>query len=679
MKNKQDRDRGKATKRSPGRGAATKNISELKNEEEALKTALQRSRQHEAELIALEKGIRSLLEYTDFNDAAQAIFDSCKQLLGAKAGYVALLSEDETQNELVFLDAGGLPCTVDPSLPMPVRGLRAEAYRTGEVVYENNFAASKWTELMPEGHALLENVLFAPLVNEGKVIGLIGLANKPGGFTENDAKLAQVFAEQAVLGFNKNRALRDLRASEKRYRSFIEVTGELGWVTNADGEVVEDIPSFRNFTGQTYEEVKGWGWTKALHPDDLERTTQIWRQAIGEKSDYETEYRLRRSDGVYRYFLARGVPVFTEGGRIREWVGTCLDITERVRAEATLLQSQEDLNRAQAVAQTGSWRLDVQRDELLWSDETHRIFGVPKETPMTYEGFLSRVHPEDREYVNSKWQAALQGEDYDIEHRIIVENDVKWVREKAELEFDEQGMIRGGFGTVQEITERKKIDTMKDEFIGMVSHEIKTPITVIMGSIHVAMTEGVTREEVRDMMTSAASSAESLASIVDNLLELSRAQANRLMIRRERVDIAEVARQVMRNMERKSAIHRFIVDFPPALPQVSAERVRVERVLSNLIDNAMKYSPKGGDVTVFAQREDGCLAVGVKDQGVGISSEDQMRLFKPFERLEATNTIGGVGLGLNVCRHLIEAHGGRIWVESEPGKGATFLFTLPYA
>lgn len=130
-----------------------------------------------------------------------------------------------------------------------------------------------------------------------------------------------------------------LLASLDRYRSFIEVAGELGWTTNADGEVVEDVPSFRKFTGQTYEEVKGWGWSKALHPDDLERTTRIWKEATRTKSKYEVEYRLRGHDGVYRYFMARGVPVFKEDGNIREWVGTCIDITERKKAEEPFRKS----------------------------------------------------------------------------------------------------------------------------------------------------------------------------------------------------------------------------------------------------------------------------------------------------------------------------------------------------
>ena len=142
---------------------------------------------------------------------------------------------------------------------------------------------------------------------------------------------------------DRKRAEEALRDSEKRYRSFIEVTGELGWTTDVEGEVIEDIPSFRKFTGQSYEEVKGWGWSKALHPDDFVNTTEVWQKAVKEKSRYEVEYRLRRYDGIYRYFLARGVPVFEENGSIREWVGTCIDIAERKQSEEAIKQINSEL------------------------------------------------------------------------------------------------------------------------------------------------------------------------------------------------------------------------------------------------------------------------------------------------------------------------------------------------
>jgi PAS domain S-box-containing protein len=125
---------------------------------------------------------------------------------------------------------------------------------------------------------------------------------------------------------------------------------------------------------------------------------------------------------------------------------------------AALWESRQDLGHAQVVGQIGSWRLNVQHNELHWSDENHRIFGIPKGTPMTYETFLSTVHPDDREYVDRMWQAGLRGEPYDIEHRLIVAGEVKWVRERAELEFDNNGNLLGGFGTTQDITDRKQAE-----------------------------------------------------------------------------------------------------------------------------------------------------------------------------------------------------------------------------
>ncbi len=478
------------------------------------------------------------------------------------------------------------------------------------------------------------------------------------------------------------------------------------------------------------------------------------------------------------------------------------------QAKQALLESEHDLNRAQAVARTGSWRLDVRHNQLLWSDETYRIFGIPKGTPMTYETFLSCVHLEDREYADNKWNAALQGEEYDIEHRIIVGDEVKWVHERAELEFDSKGELKGGFGTVQDITERKqveealretkeylenlidyanapiivwnpnseitrfnhafewltgrsagevlgnkvdilfpadtrdesmkrireatsgerwevveipikhkdgtvhillwnsatiyaldgetplatiaqgqditerkKVEQLKDEFIGLVSHELRTPLTVIIGSLNTVLSEGerLSPDETRQLLQDAAQETESLSHLLGNLLELSRAQAKRLFLYTEPVSIQKVVKETVNKIRRQSSTHQFLIDVRRGLPPVNADSLRLERILYNLLENAVKYSPSGSQVRVSAKKEKEHLVTGVSDQGSGISPRDQVRLFEPFERLENSRPSGvrGIGLGLLVCRRLVEAHGGRIWVETEPDWGSTFFFTLP--
>jgi signal transduction histidine kinase len=165
---------------------------------------------------------RSVLEFRSFEDASRRIFDLCKRKLGAKSGYVALLSADGAENEVLFLDAGGLPCTVDENLPMPIRGLRGEAYRTGKPAYENDFTKSEWVKFMPPGHVALRNVLFAPLILDGKAIGLIGLANKPGDFTPDDAEWASIFAEIAAIALHNNYLIESLHKSERKYHAAFE-------------------------------------------------------------------------------------------------------------------------------------------------------------------------------------------------------------------------------------------------------------------------------------------------------------------------------------------------------------------------------------------------------------------------------------------------------------------------
>ncbi|MCW5978714.1 MAG: PAS domain S-box protein [Bryobacteraceae bacterium] len=155
------------------------------------------------------------------------------------------------------------------------------------------------------------------------------------------------------------------------------------------------------------------------------------------------------------------VEVSSQGATIegaRMLISVVRDITARRGVEQALRESQADLNRAQAVAHTGSWRLDLARNELIWSAETHRIFDVPVGARLTYKAFLSRVHPEDRQLVDRAWEAALKGQPYDIEHRIIADGQVKWVRERAELDLDVEGRLVAGFGTVQDITARKQAE-----------------------------------------------------------------------------------------------------------------------------------------------------------------------------------------------------------------------------
>jgi PAS domain S-box-containing protein len=235
---------------------------------------------------------------------------------------------------------------------------------------------------------------------------------------------------------------------------------------------------------------------------------------------------------------------------------------------------------------------------------------------------------------------------------------------------------------MRDVAERKKAEDLKDEFIGLVSHELRSPLTVIVGAVNTALDEfhHLSRQELYQLLQDASAEAESLSHLLGNLLELSRAQANRLFLHVEPISIEKTVQKVVAKMRHiSSPAHQLVIDIPKRLPPVQADELRLERILYNLLENSIKYSPQGGVIGVFARRENDQLTVGINDQGIGISLKDQSQLFKPFHQVgEAKQGVStGAGLGLLVCRRLVEAHGGRIWVESKPRQGSTFSFTLP--
>lgn len=190
-----------------------------------------------------------------------------------------------------------------------------------------------------------------------------------------------------------------------------------------------------------------------IHPDDLADFEGMIRSSAKNMTPWRAEYRVRHPGKGEIWLEGHATPQREADGSIL-WHGFIQEITERKKMEETRRANEAELNRAQAVAQTGSWRLDVRRNELLWSDVSHDLFGVPKGAPQAHAAFLSLVHPEDRDFVAKSWLAAMRGEAFDIEHRIVVDGAVKWVRERAEFEFDGQE-LRGAYGTTQDITERK--------------------------------------------------------------------------------------------------------------------------------------------------------------------------------------------------------------------------------
>jgi PAS domain S-box-containing protein len=315
---------------------------------------------------------------------------------------------------------------------------------------------------------------------------------------------------------------------------------------------------------------------------------------------------------------------------------------------------------------------------VLWNASSERMFGYSaKEAEGAFLKDL--VIPERYAKDFGEWLKVIEeGSPRNPGEFVFKRNDGQEMPVEASLSSGTSPLTPAKALVVRDITERRKAEQLRDEFIGMVSHELRTRLTEVTGALYTSLSEELPVEEKQQLLHDALAGTEMLNQILDNLLELSRAQANHLTLTIQPVNMLEAAAGVVIRLQYKSAGHRFDIDIPPGLT-VQADPVRLELILRNLVDNAIKYSPSGGQVTIFAKQDGENLVAGVSDQGPGIPPEEQGKLFMRFSRLEQSvrSGAGGIGLGLSVCRTLVEAHGGRIWVESQPGQGSTFYFTVP--
>ena len=222
---------------------------------------------------------------------------------------------------------------------------------------------------------------------------------------------------------------------------------------------------------------------------------------------------------------------------------------------------------------------------------------------------------------------------------------------------------------------------MKTEFVSMVSHELRTPLTSIQGYAELLLEDQRITEEQRETLTIVKKNSDRLLGLVNDLLDLSRMEAGKLDLHRANLDLARLIPQVAGSLRPliDAKRQRLKLDLVEALPAVWADQDRVTQILTNLISNAHKYTLAEGNITVAARRDDGFVRVDVSDTGIGLSPEDQAQLFTKFFRAHerSPQAGGGTGLGLVICRLLVELHGGRITVSSAPGQGSTFSFSLP--
>ncbi|MFH1742122.1 MAG: PAS domain S-box protein [bacterium] len=317
--------------------------------EEKLWTALKEAQEREAEISGLFAGSHAVLVYRELEDSARSIFDLCKNLVGAAAGFVALSSDEseecgETDKEkelkVLFFDAGKRPHTADLSLPLPIRGLHAEAYRTGKPVYHNDFANSEWAKSVPEGYGDFDNVLFTPLVIRGQSLGLLALVGKPGGFVDNDARTAMAFGELSAVALDNNRTLISLENSEKRYRELVETMNDGLGMQDEKGIITFVNDRLTEMLGLKKEEVIGRPASDFLdEANESIRRDQIAKRKQGQSSSYELEWMAKDGRRILTLMSVR--PLVGDDGRFKGSLAVITDITEYRKLEQQLRHVQK--------------------------------------------------------------------------------------------------------------------------------------------------------------------------------------------------------------------------------------------------------------------------------------------------------------------------------------------------
>ena len=507
------------------------------------------------------------------------------------------------------------------------------------------------------------------------------------------AHLGQVFNDTAGR-------LRDLytslQSSEDRLRLVIDTIPAYAWSARPDGSVDFINRPFLEFTGHSAEDILGWGWSSLIHPDDLTKYVSEWRAAIACGQAMESEARVRRMDGSYRWLLIRNVPLRDERGNIVNWYGTSIDIEERRQAEDALRQSEAFLSEAQRLSKTGSFSWSVSTGEIVWSEETFRIFQYDRTTKPTVGLILQRVHPEDALHVKQTMDSAsINGKDWELGYRLVMpDNSVKNVDVVAHVMRNKSGRIEF-IGAVMDVTERKRAEealrdaqtnlarvsrvTTMGELTASLAHEIKQPIAA-------AITDAKTcLRWLGNDPSDVAEAREAAARIIKDATRASDIISRiRLLFQKgtphqESVDVNEVIEEMIVLLRSEASRHSISIvsDLANDLPQIRGDRVQLQQVFMNLMLNgieAMTDRQPPGTLVVKSQRGGNReILISISDTGIGLSPEQAGRIFNAF----FTTKPDGTGMGLPISRSIIESHGGRLWATDNCPRGASFCFTLP--
>ena len=494
-----------------------------------------------------------------------------------------------------------------------------------------------------------------------------------------------------------------LKASERDLRSIIRTIPTMVWSAAPDGSVDFFNPRWLDYTGLSPDQSRDWRWSAAIHPDDLSRLTDAWQSILVSGESGETEARLRHFDGAYRWFLFRANPLRDESGNIVKWYGINLDIEDRKRAEEALRRSESYLAEAQRLSQTGSWAWSPDQDIRYWSEECYRVLSFdPHNGLPRFEEFLQRIHPDDQPRVRELIQTAIREKaEWEVDYRIVhPDGPVRDIHVVGHPVLSTSGHLVEFVGTVIDVTERRRAEQERarlrqleadlahisrvstvGEMAASLAHEVKQPITAAVTNAQAALrwlsAEPPDFGEVSEALAGIIKEGNRASEVIGRI----RALIKKAPLRKDVVSINDAILEVVALTRTEAANNGVLVrtQLAEGLPPVQGDRVQLQQVMLNLIVNAIQAMSGIGvgarelQISIDAVPSEGSVRVGVRDTGPGLSPESLSRLFEPFY----TTKPEGMGMGLSICRSIIEAHGGRLWATRYEPRGALFQFTIP--
>jgi PAS domain S-box-containing protein len=494
----------------------------------------------------------------------------------------------------------------------------------------------------------------------------------------------------------RKRAEEALAASERNLKLTIDTIPALAWSARLDGSAEFFSQHYLDFIGLAAEQATGWGWTAAVHPEDVRDLAATWKRIVASEAAGEAEARLRRYDGDYRWFLFRTNPLRDERGTIVNWYGVNTDIEDRKRAEAALRQAYDSFAEAQRLSKTGSFITDLVGDNHDWSEEAYRIFEFDPATTVTVQRVRDIIHPDDLPSFDSVIARGMSGVNVDFAFRIVTSRGaVKHVRGVAHVIEQIEG--RSMFvGALQDVTEsmvaeealnRARSDLAHvarvatlSTLTASIAHEVNQPLSGIITNAGTCLRMlDVTPPNVEGARETARRTIRDGNRAADVISRL-RALFSKKEFSLEPVDLNEATREVITLSRSELQRNRVVLQSELAddLPNLTGDRVQLQQVILNLLRNAsdamVDVHDRPRQLLVKTEQMDGDrVRLTVRDAGTGVDPQVVDKLFDAFY----TTKRDGMGIGLSVSRSIIERHHGRLWAERNDGPGATFAFLVP--